>query len=351
MKNTELASELYKHYRSVYPMVNHYPGIVANFGLVQLAEIAGPDSEEAALAKEVLATFPDKVTHPKYNFPSYAICGNAKARALWDDLWTDPDPVRIYADEMMTAQRDAGGIIGAPVPKPAQRVWIDCATAVTPYLLYSGMYFKEPRYTDEAAKQTLLMFDLFRDPENGLLHQSRDFCGEGKISEDHWSRGNGWGMLPLAELCEFLPADHPERPRCEKYLKDFAKALLPYQSENGMWRQEITVVELDGLKSYEETSGTSMILYGIGIGMRLGILDKETYMPVMLAGLKGLRRISINDDYSTNNTCPGCLCPGDGTIRAYLSHKQPFRDEPHGAGPLILALAEAHRCGIVNVVE
>ena len=42
MKNTELAFAVYRHYRSVYPELKHYYGIVANYGLVQLAEIAGP---------------------------------------------------------------------------------------------------------------------------------------------------------------------------------------------------------------------------------------------------------------------------------------------------------------------
>ena len=349
MKNTELAFEIYKHYKTIYPEVSHYHGIVANYGLVNLAEIAGPDSEEAKLLKEVLATFPDHVKHGRYNFPSYAICGNAKARSLWNGLWTDAEQVRTYADEIMySAQRDADGIIGMPAGKPAQRVWIDVATAVTPFLLFSGLAMNEPKYLDEAARQTLMMYDLFLDPANGLLHQSRDFCGEGKISEDHWSRGNGWGICPLAELVAHLPDDHPEKARCIEYFKAHLTALLNFQSKYGMWRQEVSVEEYEGLYSYEETSGTALILYAMGIGLRLGILDPEVFMPAFKRGIAGLKMISIAFDYSINNSCPGCLCPGDGTIRAYLSHRRPFPNEPHGAGPVIMALAEAHRNGITE---
>ncbi len=348
MKTTELAYRVYRHYRTyVNPEVHHYYGIVANYGLVNLAEIAGVNSAEYQELVEVLSAFPDHVSHPRYNFPSYFICGIAKARALWNGIWKEGGSVREYAEEMMHAQRDRGGIVSHPFKNP-QRVWIDVATAVTPYLLFSGLALGEMRYIDEAAFQTLAMFDLFRDPENGLLHQSRDCCGEGKLSADHWSRGNGWGALPIAELAVHLPKDHPEKARCIEYFQRLMKALLPYQTENGMWRQEITLPELDGHISYEETSGTGLILYAMGMGIRNGLLDRETYLPVLEVGIRGLCHVSIMADGATQHSCPGCLCPGDGSIAAYLSHRPSFVNEPHGAGPVILALAEAYRNGLTE---
>lgn len=351
MKNTELAFEIFNHYKSVYPEVKHYYGIVANYGLVNLAEIAGKGSEETNMLKEILATFPAKVEHPSYNFPSYTICGNAKARAVFDGICADKDQIREYAEEMMTASRNALGIMSMKRPGCQEQVWIDVASAVTPFLVFAGHIFGEQKYFDEAVKQTVMMYELFLDSANGLLHQAQGFCdgySGAKISEDHWSRGNGWGLFPLAELVQYLPKDHPEYTKVVRYFISLTEALLSYQSENGMWRQEITVEEYHGLESYEETSGTGLIAYSIGVGIRAGVLDPKKYIPVLRHAIEGLKSVSIGENYEIYNSCPGCLCPKDGTIYAYLNHKPTFVDEPHGAGPVIMALAEAHRCGIVE---
>ncbi|MBE6612324.1 MAG: glucuronyl hydrolase [Ruminococcaceae bacterium] len=350
MKTTDLALKVNAHYREVKAEnPSAYYTVIANYGMVLLAEVCGEGSAADTFIRALLKKYPDEVTHGRYNFPSYSISGIAKARALYRGMNDDLDQVIEFANEMMTASRDKNGIMSMPREGRHEQVWIDVAIAATPYLLFAGLATGNKAWIDEAVKQTLDMYDLFRDDACGLLHQSRDFCGEGKISEDHWSRGNGWGIAPLADLCEFLPDDHPEKARCKQYLKAHVDALLPYQSENGMWRQEITVVELDGLDSYEETSGTGLIAYAIGVGIRSGVLDRETYQPVFERALSGICKVSIREDYSVYNSCPGCLCPGDGTIRAYLSHKPTHKDENHGAGPVIMALAEAAKLGIADV--
>ncbi len=347
MKTTELALNVYKHYRTKNEFAIHYYGIIANLGMVNIAEICGEGSEADTMIRELLSMYPDKVEHPKYNFPSYKVCGIAKAKAVYKGISKDVDQIVKYADEIMTAKRSPEGIVSHP--GASSLVWIDVAAAVVPFLLYAGLITGNKAYIDESVKQILLMYDLFLDKSCGLLHQAIGFRGEGKMSEDHWSRGNGWGILPLCEVAVNLPDDHPEKARCVEYLRAHAKALLPYQSANGMWRQEITVESLDGNISYEETSGTGLIAYAIGEGIRCGLLDRETYMPVFERAIHGLLKVSIREDYSIYNSCPGCLMPGEGTIRDYVTHNPSYKDENHGAGPVILALAAAHRLGITEV--
>ena len=104
---------------------------------------------------------------------------------------------------------------------------------------------------------------------------------------------------------------------------------------------------------WEESSGTGLILYGYGAGLRLGLLDKDTYYRTFEKGIHGLSDLCINKDFSTGHSCPGCLCPGSGedkgTIHAYIHEKQPRRDEPHSYGALMLAMVEAHRNGIRDI--
>ena len=351
MKNTEIAFNVLKRYMEVQnPTLKNYYGVVACYGLAHLAELGGEGSEEMEMAKDVLKNYAERINHPGYNFPSYRVCGNAKARAVYMGYSDEVETVREYADEMLTATRNAMGIISRPRAGHHEKIWIDAATAVTPFLVFAGRIFNEQKYYDEAVKQTIMMYDAFMDSENGLLHQAQGFCdgySPAKISEDHWSRGNGWGLFPLAELVEHLPKDHPEYQKVVNYYINHVNALLPYQSENGLWRQEITLESYHGLESYEETSGTGLIAYAIGVGIRTGVLDRKTYFPVLNHAIMGLKKVSIGENYDIYNSCPSCLSPGDGSIFAYLSLIPPV-NENHGAGPVVMALAEAHRCGLIE---
>jgi unsaturated rhamnogalacturonyl hydrolase len=346
MKTLTIAEKVFDHYEKVHS-VSHYYGIIALYGLVNIARY----SKDPWLKDRVrcaLGRFPDRVTHGRYNFPSYTIGGIARAYAYYLDYMPESTGmIREYAEEMMNqAPRGENGILSL-LASP-EKLWIDVATAVTPFLLYAGLKMGEPRYIDEAVAQTMKMYELFLDESCGLLRQSKNFNGPGNFSQDHWSRGNGWGYFPMALLVRDLPQDHPDRPAVEKTFKNYTDRLIACQTDNGMWCQEIT---LD--LSYEETSGTGLILFGIGAGIEAGILDASTYLPVFKKGLQGLLKVSIADDFAINNSCPGCLCPGEGamkgTIKAYVTLKLPYKDEPHGAGPVIMAMAMAASLGIEEV--
>jgi len=342
-----VSQKLFEHYEHIQE-VKHYYGLLAIYALLLTAE----EKQDPVLlekCKSILSRFPDRVEHPRYNFPSYRIGGIPKAYALMRGYMPEAEnQVRQYAEEMMTAPRDRNGIMSYRHEPDKEMIWIDVAMAVTPYLLFAGLALDEPRYIDEAAKQTFLMYEEFLDADNGLLHQSKNWAGPGKYSEDHWSRGNGWGYLPLAELVQHLPPNSAHRPTAEKYFRQLSEALLPHQSNRGFWRQEIPFEY-----AYEETSGTGLILYGIGIGMRTGLLDRETYSPAFQRGIDGLNRLSINSDFSTERSCPGCLCPGEGeergTIKAYVTLMLPYRDEHHSFGPLMFSMVEAYRNGIYDL--
>ena len=352
MKTLEIARRLYDHYESMEE-VKHYYGLLAIYGLAQVAE---EGSESMHRLRWILSRFPDRVNHPisdppyyGYNFPCYYIGGIPAAYMLWRGHMPEKEEqVRSYAEEMMTAPRDNQGILVHPRNPEANRIFIDVAVPGTLYLLFAGLALGNAVYIDEAVKQVTSMYDVFRNPENGLLHQSKNFNGIGRLSEDHWSRGNGWGFIALTELVRCLPRESPHRPMVEKRFVDHSEALLPFQSRRGMWRQEIP---LD--LSYEESSGTGLILYGIGVGLRAGLLDASRFRHAFERGVRGLVDVSVNPDFSINNSCPGCLCPGEGdekgTVHAYVTLRLPYRDEHHGFAPIMYALLEAHRNGLTEI--
>mgnify|MGYP000548420827 CR=1 FL=1 len=343
----EINRRLYETYENLEE-VKHYYGILAIYGLARTA-VESEDEQLKQKVRAILNRFPDQIDHPTYNFPSYRIGGIARAYANLSGLMPESAAlVREYADELMTAPRDPDGIVKNPHRPAENLVWIDCAMAACCYLAIAGKTFNHPAYFNEGIQQGLKMYNLFRDPDNGLLHQAKNFNGPGRLSEDHWSRGNGWGFIALTELLHYLPVDFPGRSDVVDAFRRHAVAMLPFQTRRGMWRQEIPLQY-----SYEESSGTALILYGYGIGLRLGLLEPFYFRPAFEKGIRGLLSVAINPDFSTENSCPGCLCPGEGdekgTVKAYVTLKLPYRNEHHSFGPIMLALVEAYKNGMTDL--
>lgn len=333
-----------------------YTGLLAYYAL---AQVAVEQNDDALLRRcqDHLKRYPDGFDHPNYNFEVYRGGGNAKAYLLLQEklgrIALDPEfsskhrgVVRDFAEETLSAPAGENGILC--MPRRHAQIWIDVVTAVTPYMLYAGLLLGEERYIDFAAEQCLKMYRLFLDKDCGLLHQSKGFRKDpAALSDDHWSRGNGWCFVGLADLLQYLPHDSKWRPEIADAFGSLCEATLGYQDENGFWHQEMTRPDC-----WPESSGTGLILYAFGAGLRLGLLG-EAFRTAFARGVQGLARLAVGADFETYLSCPGCLCPGTGdrkgTIEAYMQDKQPQIDEPHSFGALMLAFLEAHRNGIADL--
>jgi rhamnogalacturonyl hydrolase YesR len=248
-----------------------------------------------------------------------------------------------YADKMFKNQkRTSEGLMTAPWLKvdSLDQFMIDCAFAVTPYMLYAGLAQNKPEYIDLAVFETLEMFKILKDP-NGLIHQGRGFVGKGSISEDNWSRGNGWGAYALAFLVRDLPDSHPRKQEVNELAKNFFTAILKYQNQEGLWNQEMTEHT-----SFVETSGSGLMLFGLGVCIEKGILDK-TVLPQFIKGLSGYTSY-ITPEGDISNTTIGCLCPEKGTKKDYIKHAWKLNDI-HAFGPVVLAFAQAAKLGIKEI--
>lgn len=334
----DICVDLYDHYEDLVEVKGYY-GLLGIYALARTAEAAG-DEDLWSRVGRTLQRFPDRVEHPHYNFQSYRIGGIAQALMVRNGRMPErADLVREYAEELMSAPRDADGIL-IKVDEPHDRIWIDQAMTTTPFLLHAGVAFEEPRYLDEAIHQSVALYDALVDPTNGLLHQCRGFVAPGVRSTDHWCRGNGRGHFALAELVRDLPTEHPRRSEVVDRFRALSEALLVHQSENGLWRQEIPMVG-----AWEESSGSGLIAYGFGVGLADGILERERWGEPLIRALGGLGRRAINADGSTELSCPATLCPGEGELKgtpeAYVELRAPVHDEPHGFAPLMLALTRA----------
>ena len=319
-----------------------YPGSLLMQGMSELAV----HQKDPAVLNQAIGLFEDfksKKIKGRGSLISYEAGGSGVAYLnLLKKTNRFSDLVLEYANKMYNNQkRTSEGLMTAPWLKDSlDQFMIDCAFPVTPYMLYSGIAFDKPEFLDVAVFQTLEMFRILKDT-NGLIHQGRGFVKLNSISEDNWSRGNGWGALALAALVRDLPDSHPRKQDVNELARQFFTAVLKYQNQQGLWNQEMT-----DHTSYIETSGSGLMLYAIGICLEKGILP-QSHLPQFVKGLSGYTAY-IASDGSVSNTCSGCLCPGKGTKKDYIKKEWKLND-PHAFGPVVLAFTQAARMGIKEI--
>jgi rhamnogalacturonyl hydrolase YesR len=142
-----------------------------------------------------------------------------------------------------------------------------------------------------------------------------------------WSRGNGWVMGGLVRVLQYLPADHPARPRFVQQYREMAGRILLCQQPDGLWRSSLLDPADYPLK---ETSGSGFYCYALAWGINQGLLYRETFEPAVISAWRGLA---------------GCVTP-----EGKLTHVQPIGADPrrfdenatevYGVGALLLAGSE-----------
>lgn len=345
LKALAIAERSFLKHRSTRVMAN-YAGILSLEALLRLWRWTG-DERHAAMFRETIHPFVNgELTNRMGAFKLYNGGGGPAALALRHGLLPEAEEtVRSGVTDLINnVPRSKEGVFSSQTwtTNDPNKVWIDVAFAVCPFLCNAGIHFREDAWVDEAVDQIVTLTTLLRDPKTGLLHQCRGFHPESPeaISEDHWSRGNGWAILALAGLVQDLPENHPRRSKTETLLTNLLTACLNHQDEKGMWRQEITDHD-----SYVETSGTGLILHALGVALERGLV-KRNGKKALIRGLEGYASY-IALDGSVHHCCGACLFPGNGTIDDYRTRPHQMNDS-HAFGPVTLAFGQAAKIGVLD---
>lgn len=329
-----LAFQAFDTYQNLHSL-KHYAGILLLYGESRLAySTHGQNPRLTTLKQQLLPWVNGEIEFP-CNYLNYQCGGMASAWLLYRGVFPEAESeVERHAHLLVNeAPRGELGIFSHPRP-PHGKIFIDVAFAVTPFLLFAGLHFRRSEWVEEAIDQIANMYQVLVNAENGLLHQAKNFRGEGHITEDHWSRGNGWGIFALTELVQELPKNHPRYGEVLELFKSLLSSILEYQNEQGCWHQELTHPD-----SYVETSGTGLFLYALAVAQNIGLTGIPDIQKHLSLGLKGLLSY-IALDGSIHNTCRGCLCPGEGTIEDY-KQREALTNDCHAFGPISLAYGQA----------
>ncbi len=244
-----------------------------------------------------------------------------------------------------------------------QQMWLD------------GLYMGQPFYAqyaatvaspgeramifDDVAKQFLLVARHTRDPRSGLMYHGWDAAkaqpwadSTTGLSKHFWGRAMGWYMLGAVETLDYLPAAHPDRDAVIRTLQDAADAIARVQDPlTGLWWDILDAPNRKG--NYLEASASSMFVYALAKGARLGYLAPR-FRGVAARGFDGITSNLVRPaayGVSLVNVCQVSGLGGaprkdgsyrDGSYEYYISEPV-VSDDYKGLGPLILAAHELGR--------
>jgi rhamnogalacturonyl hydrolase YesR len=223
--------------------------------------------------------------------------------------------------------------------------WIDAIQMAMPVFTRLGAIYKDTSYFRKM--HDLYSFSKYKHGGNGLFNaaeglwwRDKDFVPPYKEpnGEDcYWSRGNGWVVAALVRTMEWLPKTDPNY---NEYLQDYKtmlKALLPIQRTDGFWNVSLHDSTHFGGK---ELSGTSLFVYGMAWGINKGILDKGTYLPMVIKAWNALVKDCLHPDGMLGFVQGTGKEPKDGQPVSYTNIPD-FED--YGLGCFLLAGSEVYK--------
>ena len=132
-------------------------------------------------------------------------------------------------------------------------------------------------------KEYKATYDYLFDKEENLFYRDRRYFGkkEANGKKVFWGRGNGWVLGGLAEILQALPKKDKNRDFYAKVFTTLCTRVAELQSPDGYWHASL----LDPA-SYPspETSATGFIVYALAYGVNEGLLDKDTFTPIIVKG-------------------------------------------------------------------
>lgn len=164
--------------------------------------------------------------------------------------------------------------------------WVDEIYMAGFSLTYLSQVTGDDKYTKLDYDTYMYYRERFFDEESWLWFRDWQFVpetGSGWANLDGaekvlWSRGNTWVYVTLAQRMLYMDRNDPAY---ETYKNDFlmmSEGLKNVRREDGIWNVNLGDASH---KAGKEMTGTAGFLYGMCVGIDLGLLDADTYVPVV----------------------------------------------------------------------
>jgi len=236
--------------------------------------------------------------------------------------------------------------------KYPSQMWLDGLYMIEPFYAETAVMNNTAADFNDIINQFVWMEKYSRDAKTGLLYHGWDesrlqqWCNPltGQ-SPEFWSRSMGWYLMALADVLDFIPANHARRNELVNILNRLSTAIVRFQDPaSGAWWQ---VTDKGGKAgNYLESSGTAMFVFGLAKALRKGYISKR-YLPAIKKGYAGLIKEFVEKDanggYHFMRAVAGAGLGGipyrSGTYEYYVN--EPKRnDDLKAIGPFIQACIE-----------
>ena len=292
--------------------------------LAEEADKAGDVSDDGQLRQ---------VKDPRTLDDAGAMAGAWMRAAMADStLKIDPYIEQYWAVVEQTPVHLADGTIARNRPH-YNAIWLDDMFMALPSMAVRSQYKDHPEQLDEAARIATGFFKRMWMPEKNIFRHGylEDATHQPSMA---WGRANGWAILTLCQLLDYLPENHPKRAEILDIYRKHAAGLAELQGIDGFWHQL-----LDRPETYEETSATAIFAYALAHGVNEGWLEATTYGPVAQLAWEAVST-KINPKGEVEGVCVGT---GMGFDPAYYAYRPVSVKAAHGYGPTIWAGAEVYR--------
>ena len=212
-------------------------------------------------------------------------------------------------------------------------VWLDDMYMAIPSIAIRSKYTSNPSLLDKASGMASGFFKRMWIPEKKIFRHGY-LEGARHQPSMAWGRANGWAILTMCQLLDYLPENHAKRQEVLDMFRNHAAGLTELQGIDGFWHQL-----LDRNETYNETSATAIFAYALAHGINEGWLEVTTYGPVAQLAWEAVSS-KINEYGEVEGVCVGT---GMGFEPTYYAYRPVSVKAAHGYGPVIWAGAEIIR--------
>jgi unsaturated rhamnogalacturonyl hydrolase len=230
-------------------------------------------------------------------------------------------------------------------PKIDDWNWIDAIQMAMPVFVRLGIIYNDTSYFNRM--YDMYAYTKYKHGDNGLYNpadklwwRDKDFdppYKEPNGEDCYWSRGNGWVVAALVRVLQMLPKNDPHYNEYLQDLKDMLQALLPIQRADAFWNPSLHDPNNFGSK---ELSGTALFIYGMAWGINNGLIDRATYLPVVIRTWNALVKDCVHPNGFLGFVQGTGKEPKDGQP-VTNDHKPDFED--YGLGCFLLAGTEVYK--------
>ncbi len=339
---------------------NYEDGCVL-YGAYLLYQVTGDEIYKTVILDYLHAFISPEGKIYNYSKEEYNIDSVLSGRLLFPAMAWEPEDKRfkIAADEIRsqleTHPRTEEGNFWHKKIYPWQ-VWLDGLYMAQPfYARYDTEFGGKGRYKDILRKFQTVRKRLFVEDKGLYIHaydekRAQPWADkETGHSPNFWLRAAGWHLVGLVDTYDEISETIFEvKEGFVPLLQEALEGIFRYQDEeSGLFYDLVDRADLE--ENFLESSGSAMIAYTALKASRLGVVDKEIYVPKALRIMQGLEKYKLKEENGrfslTGIVQVSGLGPGnerDGSVDYYLSEPV-VADDHKGAGAFMMACSEMLR--------